>query len=236
MSIEPMKNLTILLAAYFSIILILPSVARAESFVLNLFNDGEQVRFDRFVDKIELDSGRDVILNLQNSVEEDTEYQAGLVSTNPNLQPIRINLDIQEGAFSELVPYYGHIQSIQLLRNGQVIDEVDVSEYTLCNSNGVCEIESGETEDTCLVDCVRSQVEYSAETQQMLSEGGGVIRDNVGEVLIDSTGTAFIPESTSGEEDVPDSNEIFSWRLVLGGVFVIGGISFGIYRLVKRFV
>lgn len=230
-----MKNYIITLLGIICIFLSIPSNAFADSFVLNLFNDGQQVRFDRFVDKIELDSGRDVILNLQNNVEEDTEYQAALVSTNENLQPIRINLDIQEGAFSELVPYYGHIQTIQLLRDGEVIDEVDVSDYTQCNSNGVCEIERGENEDSCIVDCVRGQVEYSEETQQRISEGGGVIRNEAGSVLIDTTG-GNVTGTNQVDEAPTTSNDILSWRLVLGGVFVIGGMSFGIYRLIKKFV
>jgi hypothetical protein len=231
-----MKKYIIASIGFICLFLVFPGSVFADSFVLNLFNDGEQVRFDRFVDKIELDSGRDVILNLQNRVEEDTEYQAGLVSSNKNLPPIKINLEIQEGVFSELVPYYEHIQSIQLLRNGEIIDEVDVSQYTLCNSNGICEIENGENENTCLFDCVRSQVEFSPETQQRLDQEGGVIRDSVGDVLIDTTNTGGNSNTVIGEESPPSSNDIFSWRIVLGGIFVIGGMSYGIYRLVKKII
>lgn len=227
------KNIFTFLGLMF-MFLSIPTNVFADSFVLNLFNDGQQIRFDRFVDKIELDSGRDVILNLQNNVEEDSEYQAALVSTNENLQPIRINLDIQEGAFSELVPYYGHIQSIQLLRNGEIIDEVDVSDYTQCNSNGVCEIERGENEDTCIVDCIREQVEYSETTQQRISEGGGVVRDETGSVLIDTTGGS-VTNTNQPNEVPPTSNDLLSWRLVLGGAFVIGGIGFVVFRVIKKF-
>lgn len=217
-------------------LLFFPGVAMADSYVVNLFNDGENIRFDRFIDKVSLDSQAETILNLQNNPDETvTEYRVGLVSSNEDVPIIYVNIEPEEGAFSRLVPYYAHVREVQLTRGGQIIDTVNVSQFQECNSNGICELELGETESTCIVDCVRSQTQYSEETSRRIAENEGVIRDDTGEVLIDAFQTAGEGEAEAiASEDA--STEIFNWRIVVGGALVLAGIGFFIYKIIRKFV
>ena len=217
------------------LILLIPAFAHADSYVVNLFNDGENIRFDRFIDKVSLDSQTDTTLNLQNNPDQTvTEYRVGLVSSNEDVPIIYVNIDPEEGAFSQLIPYYAHVREIQLVRNQEVIDTVNVSQFQECNSNGICELELGETESTCIVDCVRSQTQYSKETMERIEENQGVIRDDTGEILIN----AFQSEDQTGGTGNTDetSENIFTWQLVIGGAFVMAGIGFFIYKIIRKFV
>jgi hypothetical protein len=135
------------------------------------------------------------------------------------------------GPFLLDVPYISVVNRIVIKKEDIEIIEIDTSSSVKCNRNGICEASLGESLINCVPDCDGDNVVYDQEGERLTAQNP-LVRDDSQRLLYQTP----VPESTTGEEDVPDSNDLFSWRLVLGGVFVIGGISFGIYRLVKRFV
>lgn len=224
-----MKYILLLLICFTAFV---PGIALADSYVVNLFNDNGNLRFDKFIDKIELDSQTDTIENLQNKVPvPETEYVIRLISSNRDVPSIDLPVQPEQSDFSKLVPYFPHTREIQLVRGSEIIDSVDVSEFLTCNSDNVCQYENGENLSTCLADCSGSRVTYSEQTQRTLQQQNGVIRDEQGTVLLGSVANndSTTPTNTQDEPSGP------SWLLLVGGIVMIGlGIGVWLYPKLKR--
>lgn len=53
-----------------------------------------------------------------------------------------------------ILPYYNHMEEFRLYdSDGKLMLSADLSEYAICNQNGMCNPDYGETEKTCAEDC-----------------------------------------------------------------------------------
>ena len=93
----------------------------------------------------------------------------------------------KNGAFSVDLPFFSLATSLKIFQKStsKELLSTDLSEYSTCNGNSICEYEKGESINTCLGDCGTSKVTYSEETQKTLRADNGVIKDPAtGEVLL----------------------------------------------------
>jgi hypothetical protein len=199
---------------------------------LYLYNDNDTVRFDKYTpDKVNVETNREIYREYNREIEVSRNiYEVSLLSSNIQLEPIIIPMDVRSGAFEILVPYYEHIIKVNILKNGNIVDSIDVSQYSTCNSNSVCEYEKGEDANTCIHDCLGDTVNFSEETIRTLQAQNGVIRDEAGVVLL-STNTPTPEPSVESETSSNNSNII----LLVGGIlFLLAGVGVFIWKLIKR--
>jgi len=158
---------------------------------LYLYNDNGTIRFDRFTpDKINIETNRDIYRKYDRESEVSRNiYEVSMISSNLGLEPIIIPINIEPGSFEVVIPYYEHIVKINILKNTSIIDSVDVSQYSTCNSNNICEYEKGEDYNTCIADCIGDDIQFSEETIRTLQAQNGVIRDEAGVVLLSTNNT-----------------------------------------------
>ncbi|MGA1047276.1 MAG: hypothetical protein ACO3UU_04650, partial [Minisyncoccia bacterium] len=209
------------------------NIVNAESSLrLYLYNDNGTIRFDRFTpDKINIETNRDIYRKYDRESEVSRNiYEVSMISSNLGLEPIIIPINIEPGSFEVVIPYYEHIVKINILKNTSIIDSVDVSQYSTCNSNNICEYEKGEDYNTCIADCIGDDIQFSEETIRILQSQNGVIRDEAGVVLL-STNTPTPEPSVESETSSNNSNII----LLVGGIlFLLAGVGVFIWKLIKR--
>ncbi|MEY2986049.1 MAG: hypothetical protein RJB24_278 [Candidatus Parcubacteria bacterium] len=209
------------------------NIVKAESSLrLYLYNDNGTIRFDRLTPaKINIETNRDIYRKYDRESEMSRNiYEVSMISSNLGLEPIIIPIDIEPGAFEVVIPYYEHIVNINILKNTSIIDSVDVSQYSTCNSNNICEYEKGEDSNTCISDCIGDNIQFSEDTARTLQAQNGVIRDESGVVLL-STNTPASATPVEPESSYNNSNIL----LLIGGIlFLIAGVGVFIWKLRRR--
>lgn len=209
------------------------NIVKAESSLrLYLYNDNGTIRFDRLTPaKINIETNRDIYRKYDRESEMSRNiYEVSMISSNLGLEPIIIPIDIEPGSFEVVIPYYEHIVNINILKNTSIIDSVDVSQYSTCNSNNICEYEKGENTNSCIADCIGDNIQFSDETIRTLQAQNGVIRNEAGAVLLSTKvpnpATPTDPETNSNGSDI---------LLLIGGIlFLVAGVGVFIWKLRRR--
>jgi len=208
-------------------------VKSESSLKLYLYNDNGSIRFDKFTpDKVNIETtDRDIYREYDREANISRNiYEVSLISSNSGVAPIIIPINISSGAFEVLIPYYEHIIKINILKNGNIVDSIDVSKYSTCNSNNICEYEKGEDTNTCISDCIGDNVEFSEETIRTLQAQNGVIRNEEGVVLLSNN--APDPATPTDPETNSNSSNIL---LLIGGIlFLVAGVGVFIWKLRRR--
>lgn len=90
-------------------------------------------------------------------------------------------------AFILKIPYFSLAKSMKIFNksSGKEILSADLSSFSTCNGNSICEFEKGENVTTCLGDCANGHIAYSDQTKKLLEENNGTIKDpTTGQVLL----------------------------------------------------
>lgn len=213
------------------------TIVKSESSLkLYLYNDNGSIRFDKFTpDKINMETNRDIYREYDREANISRNiYEVSLISSNSGVDPIIIPINIKSGAFEVLIPYYEHIIKINILKNSNIVDSIDVSKYSTCNSNNICEYEKGENLNTCISDCIGDNVKFSEETTKTLQSQNGVIRDEAGTLLLSNNTQVLDNSNTNPTEGKTDSNSSNIILLVGGILFLVAGVGVFIWKLKKR--
>lgn len=210
------------------------TIVKSESSLkLYLYNDNGSIRFDKFTpDKVNIETtDRDIYREYDREANISRNiYEVSLISSNSGVAPIIIPINISSGAFEVLIPYYEHIIKINILKNGNIVDSIDVSKYSTCNSNNICEYEKGEDTNTCIADCIGDSIQFSDETIRTLQAQNGVIRDEEGVVLLSTNAPDPITPT-----DLETSSNGSNILLLIGGIlFLVGGVGVFIWKLRRR--
>lgn len=219
----------------FLTLLFFPLISNAKSYQVSLFYDKatDEIRLDKFVSEpVQLQDIDDTLsIYDRSALPVDNNFQVNLEAYQYTF-PQTLVYPYKEGAFVINVPYFPHVKAINIKnQNGKVLN-IDVSTTSTCNQNNVCEYEKGEDNNTCIADCLGSDVTFSEETQKTLQKENGVIRDESGTVLL-STDTPTPDTNTSSEP--AESKTLGNIAILIGGIlFLAGGLGVFIWKLRKR--
>lgn len=201
--------------------------------------------FDSGTDKLEfgpnntqavsIDSTKSLPMDTGYQIYPNGTYEAVFVSVKGN-EIDRKRFDVVSGNFLVEFPYYSIAKTLNIYKVGssKLLLSYDLSEFTKCFMNGVCEYEKGENLQTCVSDCASDTVQFSDETKKLLKQNNDIIKDpKTREVLL--RGIAPIAGTpTSGEGGTSGSAD--TMVLVVGIVvllLIIGGVVV-VIRLRKR--
>ncbi len=94
------------------------------------------------------------VLSFQNEVLYETTFNLfteGFYSIPLDKGMAHGSNQVQKTSFDLLLPYFPHAKKLQILKNGSVLLDVDLSEFSSCNENRMCD--GSESPDTCPGDC-----------------------------------------------------------------------------------
>lgn len=219
------------------LITFIPTLANAQSYQISLFYDKakDEIRLDKLVtEPVQLvDIEDSITFNERVNLPLDNNFQVNLEAYQYSF-PQTLIYPYTEGAFVINVDYFPHVKTINIKsQNGKTLT-IDVSATSICNQNFVCEYEKGETNNSCIHDCVPQDigesVVFSEQTKQTLQQQNGIIRDEAGTVLLsDNTNNSITDESTD------TSGNGSNFILLIGGIiFLIAGAGLFIWKLRKR--
>lgn len=237
-----------------------PKAASADAFEVHLFYDpaAKTLNFDKKKPKpvtLNEEKALSVIQFLQESEKMTGNYTIGLYEANGG-ELVKTKFTPANNAFIVEMPYFSLATDVKILdaNTNQELLKASVKEFSTCNANGVCEYELRETFNRCLGDCGSSKITYSQDTQNLLKQNKGVIKDpKTGEVVLkderfaDPTFTppsSTTPPSTTGPSGsspsgpsapaVEPEREISTWKIVLLGIFVFVSATAMVYYLKKK--
>lgn len=221
----------------FLTLLFLPLISNAKSYQLSLFYDKstDEIRLDKFVSEpVQLQDADDTLsIDDRSALPVSNNFQVNLEAYQYTF-PQTLVYPYKEGAFVINVPYFPHVKAISIRsQNGNILN-IDVSRDSKCNQNNVCEYEKGEDNNTCISDCLGSNITFSEETQKTLQKENGVIRDESGTVLL-STNTPTPNTNPDTTSEPPQSKTLGNIAILIGGiVFLAAGLGVFIWKLRKR--
>ena len=217
----------------FVISLLITGFFRPESVLADSFR--VYLEYNQNTDRLDLrtssgDNGYEVVDASEPFPEypEDSRYSIHLYENQTEMirypyQPER------SGALIVDVPYISTTNRIVIEKDQFEIIEIDVSSTISCNRNGICEAAAGESLVTCVPDCDGDNVVYDQEGERLTAQNP-LVTDDSQRLLYQTP----VPESPQ-EESTESGNGIFDWRLMIGGTFVLGGIGFVVFRMIKKF-
>lgn len=202
-----------------------PLLASAKSFVAHLYYDSktknlyfdktqtEQVSFDKklFTSQVDFLQGIEGVPGGTFAIilYDTSDSEIGRLSFNAP----------PKGSFDVAIPFFPFSKTIKIINNKtqKEILSSDLSKFSSCNANGICELEKGESVEGCLVDCGTSKVTYSEETKKILEKNKGIVKDpDTGEILLQdksfsgssqSTAPSFTGEGSSGVQSQPSAGQ-----------------------------
>ncbi len=220
-----------------SLIIFIPTLVNAQSYQISLFYDKatNEIRLDRFIaEPVKLvDTEDSILFDERTNLPLNNNFQVNLEAYQYTF-PQTLIYPYTEGAFVINVDYFPHVKAINIKsQNGKTLN-IDVSATSTCNQNFICEYEKGENTNTCIHDCVPQNVGesvvFSEQTKQTLQANNGIIRDEAGTILLNST-TA---ENTIAESE-SESQNIGNIAILIGGIlFLIAGAGLFVWKLRKR--
>lgn len=194
--------------------------------------------FDEQTNKLEFDpsSTQAVSIDTIKQLSTDARYQmfpngayeAVFISVNGN-EIDRKRFDVTSGAFSVDFPYYSIAKTLNIYRfdSNDLLLSQDISKFTTCFMNGICEYERGENIRTCISDCVSDTVQFSDETKKLLAQNNDVLKDpKTGEILLRG------PEAVTTVTDSSVNTQSGSGNLAVLVVLVAFLVIIGIFIVV----
>jgi len=208
-----------------SFVLLFPYYVDANGYELKLFyeTDTQTLRRDKFADQV-ISRKENINITYYDLIDQPQKQNTYNVQFISNSGPLShtVQFSPKSGAFTVEVPYLSHAQKLRILSpQGDQILTFDTSKFAKCNQNRVCEYENGETQDTCISDCVAPEgenIQFSEQTKQKLQAQNGVIRNEEGTVLLEDNQTNADDTDSSAISNTSDANV---WVL-LGGILLIG--------------
>lgn len=193
--------------------------------------------FDKQASKLEFDpsSTQTVSIDTTKQLSTDVRYQmfpngayeAVFVSVNGN-EIDRKRFDVTSGIFSVDFPYYSIAKTLNIYKvnSSDILLSLDLSKFTTCFMNGICEYEKGENIRTCISDCASDTVQFSDETRKLLAQNNDVLKDpKTGEILLRG------PEAVTAT-DSPASTQAEGGNIAVLVVLVAFFVVIGIFVVV----
>jgi hypothetical protein len=180
----------------------------ASSYTIHLYYDtaSQKLSFDKFADsKVSLDksSNPSILEFVRESDTASGAYVLTFYETTGN-EIISTKFDVQSGAFQLAIPFFSTADKLTIFKTGsnEEVLSTDLSAFTTCNGNGICEYEKGETLQNCLGDCDTNKPSFSPQTLQKLKENNGTLKDPAtGELLLRNSG--LLPETPQAQQPTP---------------------------------
>lgn len=205
--------------------------AKADVFVINLKYDFNTkfLDFSDYDNKIAIDKQKNLSFLEMNADEEKTEGNYVLKVFDLNKDEL-FSTEFQPAgeSFQVDIPYMATAQHLAIYtkKDGNKILDADLSQFTSCNNNGICEYEKKENELNCLGDCANSDPLYSEQTKNKLKENNGLIKDDIsGETLLYNSNF-----SSKEAANAKDQGKTSLWLLILAAVALAGSIGYFIYK------
>lgn len=175
--------------------------ALADTYLVNLYYDApsKTLSFDKFApEKVSLDkTARISIIDFtQESENSIGPYILTFYDITKN-EIISTKFNKKDGAFKIIVPYFSIATTLKIFEasSNKELLSADISSFSTCNGNGICEYEKGETGKNCLGDCATSKPVFSQQTSSLLNENGGMIKDpKTGEILLKNASDQIPPD------------------------------------------
>jgi hypothetical protein len=185
-----MKKLNYLFYLFIAILALCnPLRVRAEAFVISLYYNSatQSLSFDESLGK-KVAHDQNVASSIYDFAHDNTvgQYILRLYDSSGE-SAVEKEFNKQDGRFSLIIPYFSIARELKIFdkNSNKELLSVDLSAFTTCNGNGVCEFEQGETGQNCIGDCAGGKNKYSQQTLRLLERGDGAIRDaNTGEILL----------------------------------------------------
>lgn len=198
-----------------------PELSRAEILKLHLYFDSsknEIVEDREAAEKIEFIN--EPYEDLPETQDELSDYYFKIIDAqNGSSDPIYFTP--ASGQFTLDVPYIQEIAKVEIYYNDTRQLSIDTSSLATCNANKACESDRGENAQNCISDCFSLEVERikgSSNTNEDLEDGEPLRNSN---------------KNTNSQSTTPTRIPYFG--LIVGVGMIVGGIGYGVYRLVKRY-
>jgi len=242
----------ILLACFFfisALIIALPRISKAEAFVVHLYysQKTKQLVFDK-ASKEKVSYDKDKFVSIQEfAFNNATGAYVLKIYDNKGSEIASTEFNSQNGSFSIDLPYFSLAKTLKIFEkasNSEMLS-ADLLAFSTCNGNGICEFEKGENLNNCLGDCGTAKPSFSPETQKLLDQNGGVIKDpQTGQILLKEPAP---PTPTSSEANLPvpiQSNQTAPAQtsatansiplLIVALLLISGGIGIFVYMKRKK--
>jgi hypothetical protein len=217
-----MKNIIYLFSVLFLLFcLFQPKISLADTFVVNLI-------YNQSTDTLSLDNAGVTINKNVDVPFSDIENPSTIgvdkliLLEDKGVQAFAWQFNPQNGPFSINLPYVSIAKSLEIVdsASNKVILQTDLSKYSTCNANGICEFDKGENIYTCAVDCAAGKtIKYDPATLKLLKSGNGAIKDSAsGEILLRQTAP------------VSNNNYLIYIIAIAGGIIAIGLIIWLVIR------
>lgn len=132
----------------------------------------------------------------------------------------------QNGKFILSVPYFQENYKINIYYQDTLKLSVDVSQFATCNANSICETSRGENAQSCIADCFNQEV-------AKIKNKSYNNTDNIDNQNLEPSDplTGSNDNNSTAQSTTPVKTPF--WGLTVGLIMIIGGIGYGIYRLIK---
>lgn len=180
-----------------------PLISKAsDAFTIYFFYDTKAniLSFDKFVpENVIHDTTKDISIVEFAQNKTSGEFILELYEADGK-KIVSTEFNKQDGAFNLSIPYFSLATGLKVLEksDNKELLSTNLSKFSVCNGNSICEYEKGETAQNCLGDCATSKPEYSQQTTDLLNKNNGVIKDPVtGQILLTQTTTQPAQQSVS---------------------------------------
>ncbi|KKR21830.1 MAG: hypothetical protein UT50_C0003G0011 [Candidatus Moranbacteria bacterium GW2011_GWA2_39_41] len=159
----------LLLTALFNVELL---TARADGFIVNLYYNPatKALTFDNKVsEKVSYSQSVDISI-LEFAQQPTTGAYILRFYDTTGSEIVSTEFEKKDGAFSLNIPYFSLAYSLQVFEkstNKELLN-ADLSKFSTCNGNGICEYEKKESAQNCLEDCATAQPKFSQQTLDIL--------------------------------------------------------------------
>jgi len=221
-----------------SFLFLLSKDAKASEFVAHFFYESSSkvLYFDKSVsEKVSLDNEKSMSIFDFSDESNSGNYVAKLYENNGEELASGF-FNAKQGSFVVEVSYISIASSLKIYEkttNKEVLS-ADISQFVTCNKNGICEFEKGENFNTCISDCASSNVKYSPETQKILDENGGVIKDPKTGGVVLKGGYSLDNSVTAEEQPVKKGIGFGSILLIISIGVAIGITTFLVLRRMRE--
>jgi hypothetical protein len=102
----------------------------------------------------------------ENLPPEQGTYEAQ-ITNEKGIELARRKIILDNGKNEIIIPYFPEATKVTFTNmNGELLSGINTETISVCNSNGVCQMDKGETADSCPSDCKEGmvQTEVSSET------------------------------------------------------------------------
>ena len=239
----------ILTAAILMVLILLPRNSYAEAFKIHLFfdPDAKTLKFDeKQSDAVSLDKylSIGVLETIERSETEKGDYAVVLFDAKDN-EIIALQFNPKDGAFDIDLPYFSLAKTLKVIKtaDNQEILRANLASFLACDGNKICEIEKGESFNTCLEDCGSGHIVYSQPTIQKLQENKGVIHDEItGEIILrdpkfEEGRNIFFPNGNGifgNSEDGTGSNIKPLLAMIGMAILAVLFVGFAYFKFIKK--